>query len=192
MKRRDDVCVACGEGRLQELSGTYCARALLCRSCGHIFVPDVPDQSTLASVYDVYGYDSSTSEGPEFLRGILDETVATFEPFRENGRLLEVGFGAGGFLRAAQAAGWDTWGIEVSKTAVTRARALGRGTILEGDFVTSPLEDGSFDVIVMSEILEHLVEPRAFLRRAARLLRPRGLLYATTPHGRGVSGRALG
>lgn len=190
-ERRDDVCIVCGGARLRELSGTYCTRALLCEACEHVFVPALPDASELARVYETYGYDVS-SAGPEFLHQILGETVATFAPFRESNRLLDVGFGAGGYLRAAKEAGWCPWGIEISPTAVRRGRAEQLGTILEGDFVTAPLAAGSFDVVVMSEILEHLHDPASFLRAAARVLRPGGLLYATTPHGRGISGRSLG
>ena len=191
-QRPDHRCIVCGAAELSGISGAYCERALLCAACGHVFVAELPSAEELEEVYGSYGYDSEGAEGPSFLEGILDETVATFAPHRAANRLLDVGFGAGGFLRAARRAGWDTSGIEVSKAAVERARTQDLGNIFHADFTTAELDDGTFDVIVMSEILEHLNSPESFLARAARLLRPGGLLYATTPHGRGVSGRLLG
>jgi hypothetical protein len=47
-------------------------------------------------------------------------------------------------------------------------------------------------VITAAEILEHLSEPRALVEEVARLLRPGGLFWTTTPHARGLSARVLG
>ncbi len=183
-------CPVCRERRLHELKGTYCERALLCGRCGHTFVPDLPSDQELARVYASYGYDTEAA-APTFLDGILAELVSSFGPYRREGRLLDVGFGAGGLLRTARDAGWNTFGVELSPAAVRRGLARSLGALYEGSFLEHPSE-GNFDVIVMSELVEHLVDPMPYLRRAAELLRPGGLLYATTPHGRGLSGRLLG
>jgi 2-polyprenyl-3-methyl-5-hydroxy-6-metoxy-1,4-benzoquinol methylase len=45
-----------------------------------------------------------------------------------------------------------------------------------------PFEDGSFDVVMAIEILEHLENPRAFLRELARILRPGGTAIVSTPN----------
>jgi SAM-dependent methyltransferase len=52
--------------------------------------------------------------------------------------------------------------------------------------------DAHFDVVLASELLEHLYDPDVFLREILRITRPGGLFWATTPHGRGVSARILG
>jgi SAM-dependent methyltransferase len=49
-----------------------------------------------------------------------------------------------------------------------------------------------FDVITAAEILEHLSDPRLLVQEVARLLRPGGLFWTTTPHARGLSARLLG
>ena len=45
-----------------------------------------------------------------------------------------------------------------------------------------PLDDGSVDAVISTQVLEHLADPPAYLAEAARLLKPNGLLYLTT-HG---------
>jgi SAM-dependent methyltransferase len=44
-----------------------------------------------------------------------------------------------------------------------------------------PLESASFDAVILSEVLEHLLDPEATLHECARLLRPGGALLATAP-----------
>ena len=91
--------------------------------------------------------------------------------------------------RLADDPGIDSSGIEV--------RVEGCRVILEGT-VTSELakqmEEGlsDFDVVIASEVLEHVLDPHAMLVEILRVLRPGGLLWATTPHGRGISARLLG
>jgi SAM-dependent methyltransferase len=53
-------------------------------------------------------------------------------------------------------------------------------------------EAGSFDVVTMIELLEHVPQPARFLSNATGWLRRGGLLYITTPNVRGLNGRILG
>ncbi|MBX3260969.1 MAG: class I SAM-dependent methyltransferase [Labilithrix sp.] len=190
--RSTSVCPVCA-ARPRALRGGGCPDAWLCPRCGHTFVSVLPTASELEDTYEDYGYGALDDASlPKFLDRILEDRLASFDRHRSTNRILDVGFGAGGLLRVARGRGWDTFGVERSPAAVRYAKAKELGTIVLGDFLTADLERGSFDVVVMSELLEHLIEPLPFLERAAELLRPGGLLYATTPHGRGVSGRALG
>lgn len=151
-----------------------------------------PTSEELGAIYERYSYEAQHLQAlPTFLKPVAAEKVRSFAPFRRTGRLLDVGFGAGTFLLAAKEQSWETYGIELSPLAVEQAKKNGLGKVVHGDFLEAPFERGYFDVIVMSELIEHVTDPHAYVQQACRLLVPGGLLYLTTPHGRGISGRLL-
>jgi len=114
------------------------------------------------------------------------------EPAFQNGRLLDVGCATGDFLLAAKAKGWETYGVETSEISAKIAeRDLGR-PIHVGTLETAPFEDSFFDTITMFDVIEHLRNPRSYIERIARLLRPGGFVYLTTPNIHSLAYRLLG
>ena len=105
-------------------------------------------------------------------------------------RWLDIGCGAGTLLQAVVNGGWEAIGTEVAPAAVDALRTAGFEALLaETGELDLPPE--SFDVVSMVEVIEHVPSPDGLLADAARLLRPGGALYLTTPHGRGLSPRVL-
>jgi SAM-dependent methyltransferase len=82
-------------------------------------------------------------------------------------------------------------GVEVSQAAARHAEALGF-RVFRGELPQAKYPAGCFDVVTASEVLEHVAEPRPLVAEIARILRPGGLLWATTPHANGISSKALG
>lgn len=72
-------------------------------------------------------------------------------------------------------------GIDGSPDAVRAAAEKGR-TVLLGD-VDQPLpfEDGRFDAVIAKDLLEHVADPVAVVREIRRVLRPGGLVFASSP-----------
>jgi SAM-dependent methyltransferase len=93
--------------------------------------------------------------------------------------VLDVGCGAGAFMEVARDAGFEVQGIDVSEASaqLCRSRGLSART---GDFLTEDFE-GKFDLITMWDVVEHLRDPEAFLKRACSLLSKRGVLFAKIP-----------
>jgi SAM-dependent methyltransferase len=74
-------------------------------------------------------------------------------------------------------------GVDWSAMALVQARARGLLVIQGGiDAAGLPLPDASADVVVMSELIEHLVDTDAAVEEARRILRPGGVLLLSTPN----------
>jgi ubiquinone/menaquinone biosynthesis C-methylase UbiE len=98
--------------------------------------------------------------------------------------VLDLGCGDGTFAAAAAAVGAaEAVGVDVSETAVRRARAAHPGlrfeVVAQGGEL--PLADASFDVVWCSEVLEHVLDTARLLSEARRVLRTGGTFLVTTP-----------
>lgn len=106
------------------------------------------------------------------------------------GRLLDVGCGNGVFLMRAKEAGWSTQGIEPDPKAVAAAQRAGLD-VVEGTLDSCP-DLGLFDVVTASHVIEHVHDPRGFLRQIHDRLRPGGQLWLATPNAGSLGHRMFG
>jgi 2-polyprenyl-3-methyl-5-hydroxy-6-metoxy-1,4-benzoquinol methylase len=178
------LCPACGRqvGRDRGQKNNF--QLLSCQTCATLYTAQNPPAGQGLD-YDEY-YTQENLTVPAFIDRRLDEIVATFRPYRKTNRLLDVGCGAGTFLEAAARDNWQAFGVEVSRAAAEHVRTQGFEVFL-GELEQANYPDEYFDVVIASEVLEHVPDPRKLLHSIARVLRTGGLLWATTPHGRGIS-----
>ena len=132
----------------------------------------------------------------EQYEGVVDETYLTEEEGRRElfdwvldrmggyalggRRLLEVGSHVGLFLECARGSGWEPRGIEPSRWAVETGRKRFGVELREGSLEELDEPDASADTIVMLDVLEHLIDPLAALRRLRPVLADEGLLVLST------------
>ncbi len=100
-------------------------------------------------------------------------------PIDANTRILDLGCGAGGLVKAGRAQGMQFYGCGIQlEDAFTQAdpRLLEQG-ILRGiplDPYTLPFEDGFFDVVISDQVFEHVMDYPTTVRESHRVLKPGG------------------
>jgi 2-polyprenyl-3-methyl-5-hydroxy-6-metoxy-1,4-benzoquinol methylase len=113
-------------------------------------------------------------------RAAFDASVMWL-PGTLDGRLLEIGCGAGENLAHLKQLGWQVTGIEPDPKAAAVARSRGL-TVNEVNLQDGLFAAESFDAIIMSHVIEHLDNPLEATRICHTLLRPGGLLTMLTPN----------
>jgi len=156
-----------------------------CGGCGVLRTLPVMSDAELSLYYpeDYWGetkppsprwIESSQREKTEFLRkcGLT------------GGKIMDVGCGAGLFLRALDAECWDRFGVETgSEASRLAAEALGADRIFNSSLIEArPGTAAAFDVITMWSALEHMNHPRSNLAEAKRLIRPGGTIIVQVPN----------
>ena len=103
-------------------------------------------------------------------------------PDKSRRRLLDFGCGAGGFLLEAKNAGYDVMGLELSKDLANHVRQEHGLEVYQGLITDDDFADEKFDLIISSQVFEHLVDPRGTLEEARRHLRTPGLFLIEVPN----------
>jgi SAM-dependent methyltransferase len=167
---------------IQERHNLPC-RAVICRNCGLAYLNP---RWSAASYRDFYRADYRA------LMGERDEPPRETElrqrshgaqilefclPFLgERSRVLDVGCGPGGVLTAFALAGRETAGVEPSEHHSAYAREQGHA-VQTGLFGEVELPAGAFDLVIVTQTLNHLLDPRSALRALRALLSEHGLLF---------------
>jgi len=102
-------------------------------------------------------------------------------PFKENGRILDVGCGNGEMIGWMKEYGWDLHGIEIGKKACEQAEKQGLKTFC-GQLHEAGYPAEYFDTITVNHVLEHVHDPLFLLRECNRILKQDGLLIVDVPN----------
>jgi 2-polyprenyl-3-methyl-5-hydroxy-6-metoxy-1,4-benzoquinol methylase len=110
--------------------------------------------------------------------------LATIGRFKQKGRFLDVGCNMGMLLRLAARSGWEAVGLEPSPSLSSLAARHGFRVHNCYLHELAKEEEGSFDVVALSDVFEHITSPLAFLGDVQRLMKPDGVMYVKVPNAR--------
>ena len=116
----------------------------------------------------------------------LQETLS----YKQSGRMLELGFGGGGFLSLA-ANYFHSIGIDHSQRVLSRIRPFlaSRVSVRHADIEEEQFGRDYFDVVAAFNILEHLHKPDRTVQKINRGLRDTGILIGSVPNNQWLLGR---
>lgn len=103
------------------------------------------------------------------------------------GRCLEVGPGQGVDLFGLRALGWEAFGLDLDPHAAEVARRTSGCEVRVGTLATTDYPPGSFDLVYLCHVFEHLPDPAAALARCHDLLVPGGRLLLICPNPRALT-----
>lgn len=184
------ICPVCDGNRLFYQFSIEGHRLVRCDGCALLSVnPQPADTDLLRWLPDPPPAPERSDVGAAHVAALHRATADGFLDLLERygaptgARLLEIGCGGGDFLARARSRGYAVAGVEFSEGACDAARnQLGGGVeILRAAPDDLPGEDASYDVCVLSDVIEHVRDPRQLLAQAHRLLKPGGILFFAVP-----------
>jgi SAM-dependent methyltransferase len=178
-----------------------------CQACGHWFGAHALDLG------DLYGGDYVESTYGDRMASTFERIIALPTDRSDNfGRrqrllefaaqrlgadlqptLLDVGSGLGVFPYAMKEAGWACTALDPDPKACAHISARVGVSTINADFLNiETAKVGTYDVVTLNKVIEHVDDPCVMLRRAAEVTRPEGFVYVEVPDGDGAAPQGQG
>lgn len=191
-----------GSERMFGYGGKFFIRK--CSKCSLVFLDPQPLELQLKKYYpshDYYIYNRSKKKGPiELIRdylvahyyspNFLSSIIATFiknvpaiPSYVKNGKILDLGCGTGDTLVLLEKLGWEVYGMDMDKRAISTGKKRGLKNLKLGTFRNlDQYPDNYFDAIRLYHVIEHLDDPSFCLSLIRKKLKKRGELVMGTPN----------
>ena len=186
-----DSCALCGNSDFEPVKNPRLEHLCRCRTCGLVSVRTFPKREELHEIYGEAYFRNARSEEMGYQDYEADrycivktagrrlDMIEKFAP--ERGNLLDVGCALGFFIDTARRRGWQVDGVDISAHATDYARDTLGLAARTGMLEDAGYAPGSFDVLTMWDVIEHVPDPVSSVRYCASLLKESGLLVLSTP-----------
>lgn len=194
-------CVACGGGLAPELDRVFDTRFGIdadfaiarCRECGLEQTVPRPSAATLEAYYSAhYNFGGESGTAYTGLRARFLDSGAyrawlaldgdiSFHTRLGHGRLIDIGCNEGRGLALYARSGFTTVeGLETNAVAAAAARR--RGFTVHGQALDAFRPNAPYDVAVLSNVLEHALDPHEMLCQVRAILKPGGEVWISCPN----------
>jgi 2-polyprenyl-3-methyl-5-hydroxy-6-metoxy-1,4-benzoquinol methylase len=170
--------------------GKEWGRHVRCKNCNLIYMNPMEKESKTNEYYSKAKNTHAPTIRECYLRTAKSQ-LRLIQKHADGKNLLDIGCAQGFFLFSASKAGYTTKGIEISQDAAAYAiREFGL------DVEAKPFEElrfpeNHFDVVTLWQVLEHVPYPLMTLKEVHRILKPGGLVVASTPNIEGIPAKIL-
>ena len=162
-----------------------------CRKCGLTFFNKILSDYQIETLYDDNYFQKDWCWYAKPYKEVWHLRKEDFEAkelswirtYKKNGKVVDIGCGGGAIVKAFNDAGYETIGAEFNKNlAEFGIKELGVN-IISTDVTKKEFIDkfGKFDIIYMSDLIEHLNYPETFLKSIHKLLKDDGLVIIDAP-----------
>jgi SAM-dependent methyltransferase len=173
-------------------------RLVICEDCGFVYHDPQLDELDIQALYDRFRDASFRNESPDAYFDRItslprqeSENYAKLEWLRahaaehlnRSGRLLDVGCGGGVFIHTflEGCTGWSAAGVEPTAAFAELAGRRLRQPVVAGSYRSGLFEGPRFDLITINQVLEHVLDPVAFLADVRHDLAEAGMVYLEVP-----------
>ena len=166
-----------------------------CVRCSMIYANPVPIEMATGNFYDEAGGEYLTPEKLEsdYADVRFERELRLFRSHCQHGSVLDVGCSSGGFLYQLNKRfpnDYKILGTDVSTQPLDYAAKMGVPVVKE-EFLTQNFPE-KFDAVTFWAVMEHLSDPKAFLKKAASILKPGGCCFILTPNMSSLAVRFIG
>ncbi|HSO87355.1 MAG TPA: class I SAM-dependent methyltransferase [Draconibacterium sp.] len=201
-------CLNCGQ---QELKQSVQTNELVCENCNNkygiqlgvpillaqinkenTFEPDIHrKQGTVFNYIDHYQKDGQECDyfeerdaGTEHAdRRVREYIISQIQ--KKTGKILDVGCGSAWVASKMCPRNYEVFSMDISLENTSGALEkypFENHSAVVADVFSLPFNNNVFDYIIASEIIEHVIDPVAFVQNLIRILKPGGTLIVTTPY----------
>lgn len=134
------------------------------------------------SEYQEYLWEESKTDAHRYLYPVLKKVIHKYK----NKKILDVGCGSGYIANRLINEGFDVYGVDASKSGIEIAKRINRSRFflhdINGHHLPDVLKSTKFDVIISTEVIEHLYAPRLYMKLVKSILPVGGILVLSTPY----------
>src|SRR5882672_4664683 len=191
-------CALCGGSTYRLIHDMGWRRILTCEGCHLVRADPLPSlDEKLAIETQGYTDEHAFPEVADFFKNchrdyVEDPVIRTMgrhlttleATLGRPGTLLDVGAGTGVFMHLARQRGWQPSGVDICPLTAEKASREFGVQIAVGPFEEHQFDGAQFDAATLLDVLEHVRDPLATLRRVHALLRPGGAVYIAVPNQR--------
>ncbi|WP_084632445.1 class I SAM-dependent methyltransferase [Shewanella waksmanii] len=190
----DRRCIVCNETQsTQVFSKPYNLTGLgevpmeihVCERCGAVFQNPLPDLEKIRTTYrDMSNYTNPGRSGKPSatkINAVERQLDYLSQHVDTKGSAFQVGCSDGYTLHRFQKAGWEVDGIDPSTSAIALAHKQYNLTLHNG-FIEDYIHDGTlYDLIILTHVLEHFVDPASVLQTCKKMLKADGFIFIEVP-----------
>lgn len=178
------TCPVCYSHKIRKLHYKY----VECMVCSCYYLRLMPSLSFLQQAIQRYGKTFSQEIPNKKLKVVLEKRLNDLAPvIPRNGTILDVGSGMGQFILYAKGQGYRVVAMDKAIPCITNLKNEGIQTYTS----LRNMPDNSFDAVVLFDVIEHIKNPRTFLKTIRKKIKKSGVLMITTPNVHGISSRVI-